>query len=42
MRTREVIRSTIVKNYEERVGKKNYLEEETEMDEETINEFKQQ
>ena len=47
MRKREIIRSTLFKNYEERIRKKkllrkkNYLEE-TEMNEETIKEFKQQ
>ena len=42
VRKREVIWSTIFKNYEERIGEKNYLEEDTEMNEETIKEFKQQ
>ena len=42
MRKREVIWSSIFKNYEERIGGKNYLEEDTEMNEETIKEFKQQ
>ena len=42
MRKREIIQSTLFKNYKERIGeKKNYLEE-TEMNKETIKEFKQQ